>query len=526
MALVSDKELSTLRAYQSDFYSADQEFISLLKALSPDFSSLDNKLKSFSQKCSGPWDAMATDIAHNYDGPHIEHYDQNGNPTDTIWLPPPVRQMRREVVEAGVFDNRSQIEQFAKVYFLSHLGETSVTCPLACTEGLIRSVEAVGSDFLKKNYLPKLKSAQTPLAGAQFITEQDMGSDVGALVTEAKPDGEGRFRLTGEKWFCSAIDEFFLIAARPPGAPAGTDGVAVFLVPRIIDGKLNNLHIKRLKEKIGTRELPTAEIELNGALGFNIGPVENGFKTLMIHVLNTSRVMNAASGLGMSARAYLEGKNYAEQRSTFGTKIINYPLVQESLLKMRSILSTKRALFFHLLSTLDQKSSGEDENLWRRFLINLCKTRTAIGATDCTHEAILLLGGNGTIETFSPLPRLYRDSMVIETWEGTHNVLALQIARDSFRFRFKDFLAENIIKRAEKVLKTNKAASEWISEGWEKVSQDLDQLKNQDWAARNARKLVDRLASLLEISVYAELAPKLNNPQSDKIISTAIELAK
>ncbi|MDO8461987.1 MAG: acyl-CoA dehydrogenase family protein, partial [Deltaproteobacteria bacterium] len=419
--------------------------------------------------------------ALNYTGPRIESYDSLGNPIDTIWIPPPTRTLRREVVEAGIFDNHSQLEFISKVYLLSHLGESSLTCPLACTEGLIRVIEAVGSDFLKKTYLPKLKSLETPLAGSQFITEQDMGSDVGAMTTTATLIGDGKWQLQGEKWFCSAIDEFFLIAARPDGSPQGTEGVAIFFVPRTIDGKLNNLRIKRLKNKIGTKELPTAEIELNGAVGYNIGPVEDGFKNLMTHVINTSRVMNATNACGFMARAYLEAKNYASQRSAFGKKIIEYPMVQESLRKIFKTLSEKRKLLFHLIAELDRtKEKSSDRSYWLRFLINLCKYRTAIGATECVHEAILLLGGNGTIENFSILPRLYRDSLVIETWEGTHNVLALQICRDALRFPFKDCLQEQLGKKIEPLLP------------------DLKHLSDPEWVSHNARIFVDRLGELLE----------------------------
>jgi alkylation response protein AidB-like acyl-CoA dehydrogenase len=490
------KELSTFQPLRgTDFYRADEGFRHLLNQLAPkdQRGMLDENLASFSKKVSGPWDALAEETALHYTGPQLEQYDQSGNIVDRVWLPPPVRQLRREVVEAGIFQNGSQLEQFAKVYLLGHLGESSLTCPLACTEGLIRAIEGVGSDFLKKTYLPKLKSVETPLAGAQFVTEQDMGSDVGALTTKAVPEGEGTWRLHGEKWFCSAIDEYFLIAARPEGAPQGTAGVAIFLVPRTIDGKLNNLRIKRLKNKLGTRELPTAEIDLNGALAYHIGPVGDGFKSLMNYVLNTSRIMNAAAACGMMARALLEARNYARQRSAFGRKIIDYPLVQESLNKIESILSTRRAVFFSLVAELDRnpvKDFGSDDAYWQRFLINLCKYRTAIGATECAHEAILLLGGNGTIETFSILPRLYRDSMIIETWEGTHNTLALQICRDGLRFPFKKYFEEAIRKNAEPRL---------LSE-WEETAPLFERLADAEWVGREARRFVDRLGFLLEVA--------------------------
>lgn len=509
------KELNSMHPLGGDFLQADEGFRKLLKDLAPasGWGRLEDVLSGFSAKVSGRWNALAEEAANDYQGPKLESFDRVGNPIDRVWLPPPVRQIRREVVEAGIFENDSQLEQFAKVALLSHLGEASVTCPLSCTEGLIRSIEAVGSEFLKKNYLPKIKSAETPLAGAQFVTEMDMGSDVGALTTKAVAVGEGKWKLTGEKWFCSAIDEFFLVAARPEGAPKGTEGVAIFLVPRTIDGKLNDLRIKRLKDKLGTRELPTAEIELNGALAFNIGPVEQGFKSLMNYVLNTSRLMNAASGCGLMARAYLEGENYAKQRSVFGKKMIEYPLVRESLAKIRSILTARRSLFFHAVAELDrnpQKDSAAPEAFWQRFLINLCKYRTAIGATECTHEAILLLGGNGTIETFSILPRLYRDSMIIETWEGTHNTLSLQICRDATRFPFQKFLEERIAKKSQDLRAADlNGTARWIEVEWRETLPAFQFLTDAAWVAHNARRLVDHLGVLLEVAYFPKDDPLL-----------------
>ena len=120
------------------------------------------------------------------------------------------------------------------VYLLAHNGEASVNCGFSCTDGLIRALEARGSEFLRETYVPLLRSVETPLAAAQFVTEQDGGSDVGAIKAEARPNPDGTWSITGEKWFCSNPDEYFLVAARPSGAPAGTAGVAIFLVPRLL----------------------------------------------------------------------------------------------------------------------------------------------------------------------------------------------------------------------------------------------------------------------------------------------------
>ena len=168
---------------------------------------------------------------------------------------------------------------------------------------------------------------------------------------------------------------------------------------------------------------------------------------------------------------------------------------------VEATLSARRAVFFHLVSDLDRnpvKDLKSDDALWQRFLINLCKYRTAIAATECVHEAILLLAGNGTIETFSILPRLYRDSLVIETWEGTHNTLALQICRDGLRFPFKKYFEETIRENAEP----------WLLAEWGKTSPLFERLADSEWVGREARRFVDRLGYLLEV-VFARTPASL-----------------
>ncbi len=134
------------RLQGQDFYNADPGFGELLRQLMPagEWSGVEETLRSFSAKVSDDWDRWAEEAALAYDGPWIESYDAMGHPVDRVCLPPPTQRIRRDVVRAGIFENRSHVEQFAKVYLLAHLGESGVVCPLACTEGLIRAVRAVG----------------------------------------------------------------------------------------------------------------------------------------------------------------------------------------------------------------------------------------------------------------------------------------------------------------------------------------------------------------------------------------------
>lgn len=496
-----------------DFFEMDLGFQALLKDLLPEeeLSPVFNSLHHCARLVAGRWNDLAREASRPEHLPRIVKFDRVGMPVERVDFGSLTRHLRREVAEFGVLtDARSEVHKFAMVYLLAHNGEASVNCGLSCTDGLIRAVEARGSEFLRETYLPLMLSVDTPLAGAQFVTEQDGGSDIGAIETEAKPNADGTWSITGEKWFCSNPDEYFLVAARPAGAPRGTAGVAIFLAPRVLpDGRLNKISFRRLKEKLGTQSLPTAEIDFNQATAWAIGEPADGFKTLMNYVINTSRVHNAANACGFLHRAFLEARNYARQRDAFGQPIINYPLVQETLVSLLERCWRYRALTFKLVSMIDEHGlcpADAGQSMWQRFLINLAKYRTASTLTASVHEAIMVLGANGIVEDFTILPRLLRDAMIIETWEGTHNTLCLQIMRDAAKSdlleRWRDEIRSTLSEWPRNFLSQTRARFEQtLRQTLDELS--ADRLADREWAATHARQMVDRLGGLLEIAWMA-----------------------
>ena len=337
-------------------------------------------------------------------------------------------------------------------YLLSHVGEGGVACPLVCTVGLARALAHRGSEELRQRYLPGLVERDDGRAwrGSQFLTEVQGGSDVGANATAAVPDADhpGAWRINGEKWFCSVADaELFALTARPDGAPPGTRGLGCFVVPRTLDGAPNGFRIRRLKDKLGTRALASAEIDFDGALAWPLGPVGEGFHVAVDELLNTSRWMNALGSAGIMARAVLEATAFARHRRAFGTPIGRLPIVREQLalakVEERAALSSTM-LLTTLVEAVGAGTADDNDRAVHRVLVNANKYVTSVAATDVVHRAIELLGGNGTIEDFSPLPRLYRDAIVFESWEGTHNVLCAQVRRDLSRLDLLDPVVERI----------------------------------------------------------------------------------
>ena len=344
-------------------------------------------------------------------------------------------------------------EQATLLYLLAHAGEGGHTCPAVCTAGLIRALRRHGSPELQECFLPALLEPDYDRCqrGAQFLTEVQGGSDVGANRVEAVPEGE-LWRISGEKWFCSVADaDQFLLTARPRGAPAGTRGIGCFLVPRRLpDGSANGFRLRRLKDKLGTRALATGEIEFTDALGHAIGAPEEGFRIAAGTVLNTSRWLNAIGSTGLMRRAYLEAASFSRLRTAFGRPIADYPLVRENLAVMRveeqaALASTLELTA--LVEAIDAGTADSKDLAWHRILVNANKFVTSLAATRCVRRGIEALGGNGTIEDFSPLPRLYRDAIVFESWEGTHNVLCEQVLRDLVRLDALELVLERVRSR-------------------------------------------------------------------------------
>jgi hypothetical protein len=511
--------MSSLKAFVgiegTNFFDADPGLRRLLAALLPraEHDEVFASLRACAARVSSEWHALAVEASRPEQLPRIVHEDRVRNPVERVEVGPHTRRLRREVAAFGVLTRaRSDLHRFAMIYLLAHNGEASLTCPIACTDGLLRVLGGVASETVRARYYDRVASVDTPFAGAQFVTDQAGGSDVGAIATVAEPAGEGTWTITGEKWFCSNPDEFFVVAARPKGAPGGTAGVAIFLVPRLLpDGQINAVRFRRLKDKLGTRSLPTAEMDFEGALAFPLGEPRDGFQHLMNYIINTSRLHNAANALGFLHRGFLEARNYARQREAFGNTIVRYPMVQETLLNLRATLERERMLFFRLLALVDANGlapADREQRLWQRCLTNVAKYRTAVVLTAGLRDAILVFGGNGIVEDFTVLPRLVRDAIIIETWEGTHNTLCLQLLRDASRFDFAGrwrAAVDDVLRTWPPgvLARTRSRLEAACHRTWQCLR---ERTEDPAWMQTHARRLVDGIAGTLAVAWLVEQA--------------------
>jgi alkylation response protein AidB-like acyl-CoA dehydrogenase len=327
----------------------------------------------------------------------------------------------------------------AQWYLCNQNGEAGVGCSLACTDGMVRALEQLGDKPIHAAVVREVRESSFDryTHGAQFVTEIQGGSDAAANVLEARRDGE-RWTLHGQKWFCSNINaDYFLVTARPTDAPPRGEGVALFLVPAWQDAARtirNGYTIDRLKDKLGTCELATAEVTFAGAEAHPVGPLDRGLANVVSIVLVTSRMACVGVAASFLRRAERVAGAYAAFRRAFGRRLIDFPLVTAMVQELSAAREHTLAALLELVRMWRAAEASASETsmaaLDFRYMLSLCKPVLTLLATDRVHDAILVLGGNGIEERFSPLPRLWRDSIVMETWEGPHNVLFTQALRD------------------------------------------------------------------------------------------------
>jgi acyl-CoA dehydrogenase len=266
-----------------------------------------------------------------------------------------------------------------------------------------------------------------------FMTEQGAGSDVAATATRAEPDpdgGDGAYRLHGDKWFCSNPDAgYAMVLARIDAAPAGMAGVSLFLLPRrLADGSANAYRILRLKDKLGTRSMASGEIRLEGARAWLVGEAGRGFQQ-MADMVNNSRLSNGMRAAGLMRRALTEALFVARERRAFGKRLIDLPLMRRQLLKLMVPTEQARTMLFQTAEAL-RRSDAQEAGAYplARILTPLIKFRACRDARKVTGDAMEVRGGCGYIEEWAD-PRLVRDAHLGSIWEGTSNIVALDVIR-------------------------------------------------------------------------------------------------
>lgn len=388
-----------------------------------------------------PWAAQAESSP-----PVHVPFDPWGRRIDELKTSPGWAALEKVAAEEGIvataferkFGSFSRVYQMALLYLYSP-SSAFFSCPLAMTDGAARALELYGDLELKSRALPHLLSRDPKMfwTAGQWMTERTGGSDVSETSTEALLASTtnsfgATHTLHGTKWFTSATtSQMALTLARPHGAPSGSKGLSLFYL-ELRDAKncLNNIEIHRLKDKLGTKALPTAELSLRGAPAKIVGVNGEGVKKIA-SVLNITRIYNSICALGHMRRALDLAQDYSRKRKAFGKVLADHPLHAETLRILEHDFERCFVFCFFVAHLLGKEEVGEisaSQKILLRVLTPVLKLYTGKKVLQISSEVLEVFGGAGYIED-TGIPRLLRDAQVFSIWEGTTNVLSLDMIR-------------------------------------------------------------------------------------------------
>ncbi len=402
------------------------------------FSDIEPELEEMGELAAGPHYALS--LKHRLDEPEHIPFDAWGKRIDEVRVNAAWDEYAKVAATHGVVATgyerkhgaHSRVHQFALVYLFDPSSQY-YTCPLAMTDGCARSLEVLAPDALRDQVLPHLIARDPDKAwtSGQWMTERIGGSDVGQSETTAKKDGAD-WLLRGTKWFTSAVtSQVALTLARPEGNGPGGKGLALFLV-RVRDesGRLQNILVHRLKDKLGTRQLPTAELSLEDTPAILIGDPHDGVRH-MSTMLNITRTWNAVCSAAKLRRGVALARNFASKRVAFGAPLSEKPLHLETLADLAAEQQASCFVALHVAGLLGREEAGELDDAGAAILrlsTPIAKLLTAKQAVAGTSEVCEAFGGAGYMED-TGIPELLRDTQVFPIWEGTTNVLSLEAFR-------------------------------------------------------------------------------------------------
>ncbi|KYG90566.1 isovaleryl-CoA dehydrogenase [[Bacillus] sp. KCTC 13219] len=511
-------------AKTTNFFEDDDTLLKVLEnMLDTEFLAYATKeLSHFGVLCAGEIDERAT-FTDRQGEPRLQRYNAYGEEVSKVLVNDGYKKTLEQTYKTGIVGyvhkaipelgrKGNYVYSFAQGYLLSQT-EPGFYCPVTLTMATAYLLDHYANEEVKARFLPHVcATGDTELyEGATFLTERQGGSDVGANIVEARQEGEC-FRLYGEKYFASnaGMCGVAMVLARLEGAPTGSKGLTLFAVPwRQENGQLNHLRIRRLKDKLGVRAVPSGEVEFDGAYAYIVGEQNKGIY-YMLEALNLSRICNAVASIGIMRRGFIEAKHYVTNRYAFGKPLTQYPMIQDSLSKYAAKLHVETATVFDLIQLYDKVTSGhgtEQDIIMNRLNIAIMKKETAEQAVHYASEAIELHGGNGYIEDFVT-PRLLRDAQVLTVWEGTANILALELIRLVDKFKGHELFV-NVMRERLAQLQVNEL-TQIVAEQLDKLEVMLQTFSSLDEATKTfeAKQVAEKMAQLYESVVAVEWAQK------------------
>jgi putative acyl-CoA dehydrogenase len=446
----------------------------------------------------------------NENPPKLKPYDAKGFRRDIVDFHPAYHHCMTESIAAGLHASTwrddgmpaaapAQVTRGARFYMAAQI-ETGHLCPITMTRAAVAAL-AVEPAVLSK-LMPKVASREYDgtfrpwweKAGVTLgmgMTERQGGTDVRTNTTRAQPCGEG-YRVTGEKWFMSApMCDAFLVLAQAPG------GLSCFLMPRFEpDGSVNGLHFQRLKDKLGNRSNASSEVEFDNAFAWRLGEEGRGVRTI-INMVQLTRLDCALASAGIMRMALAQAVHHARQRTVFQKRLADQPTMLAVLADMAIEIEAAVALVMRLCRSFDLAVGDAGEAARARLLTPAVKYWVCKTAPALIYEAMECLGGNGYVEE-SVLPRLYREAPVNAIWEGSGNVMCLDVLRA--------FAHDGEAARA---LLTDIARDIADLPGALAAADFIEAALSGDSAEASARAAVGRLAMLAAAAALRESAPAI-----------------
>jgi alkylation response protein AidB-like acyl-CoA dehydrogenase len=518
-----------------NWYEADPNLQQLVERLCApqDRAFAEEQLRRMGGVIGGPVAARA-EITDKHP-PRLERYDRAGNEVNAVVHHQSALDTKRDLWEHGFLGLRwsdearklgsGRLPPVVNTGFLYLLNqaETGMACGIGMTSSAAGIINKHAPPELREQFLPHLVTTDYAEAwdGAMFMTEVRGGSDLASSECAATKAGDGSWRLNGAKWFCSNLDaQAILVLARPEGSAAGLASLAMFLVPRERrDGTRNGMHIRRLKDKLGTKAVATGEVDFIDAEAFLMGreagseiaeardPSRDGRGiNRMMEMVQSSRFGVAIMGLGIMRRSFMEAACYAHHREAFGRLLIDFPLVRETLVNMAVEVEAGCALAFEAAEA-GARHDDDGRRLYR-ILVPLAKYRCARRGVDLAMQAVEVHGGNGYIENW-PVARQLRDAVCHPIWEGTENIICL----DVLRAMAKEHADEALFARIERAL--GGAEHPALVETVSTIGRAVDDVKDaiaylqtapEELRLMNARRLTDYMADVTQAALLIEEA--------------------
>ncbi len=390
----------------------------------------------------------------NENQPKLKLFDQKGNRLDKVEFHPAYHELMAISMKQGLHCSPwehlkdgsgtpvigSHVKRSAGLYMIGQ-ADSGHGCPVSMTHAAVATL--VKQDNLSAEWLPKILSrdydksfrpvsAKTSATLGMGMTEKQGGSDVRANTTKASPAGNGgpgeEYILTGHKWFMSApMCDAFLVLAQAPA------GLSCFLVPRFLpDGPVNGLQFQRLKEKLGNKSNASSEVEFHNAHGWLIGDEGRGVANI-IDMVTFTRLDCAVMSSGLMRLAFANALHHAENRTVFQKRLVDQPLMGQVLADMALDVEAATRLSFRMAQAFDKQNKAYERAI-ARLMMPVAKFWICQMAPALIFEAMVALGGNGYVEE-GILSRIYREVPVNAIWEGSGNVMCLDVLRVVHRDR-------------------------------------------------------------------------------------------